>query len=187
MASLETIVARRAALLLHSLLPKDRERVMARLPLPDRDRMQALLRELQALGVPRSLGRSFADLGSEAHMAAQSGQSIVEQLCDHTAPVMARALQGCSPMTTACVLRSRSWPWGCEVLELLPASHRVAVFECMRKDVPQLAPAALDILYERLNASAVALLAAARDAPARRVGMLAQLGGRIKKALRWTP
>ena len=111
---------RRAALLLHAMAPVDRDWALAQLPADSRVRLQALLRELAALGIPHdpALLKQVASAGIPA------AEPTLDVLCDDAGsePPLA-AIAAADPARLAVVLRdepvdlvamllaARDWTW----------------------------------------------------------------------------
>jgi len=129
---------RRAALLLHSIVPADRQWLLDRLPPAQRSAIQALLDELTALGLPvdSELVRSAlaepaaVPLDDTTALRAASGQRIAQLLVDEPDRLIARVLR-CGP-----------WPWQEAVLIHIGASRR-------RRVVEHLGPVAANEAFQR--------------------------------------
>jgi hypothetical protein len=120
--------ARRAALLLHSLAPADRDWVLGRLPEPARATLSGLLRELGELGIPAdpALLAAVADSGqggtARVH-AVNDGDASVLRLCRVVAGFDPHALAALfreePAILTASFLRLFDWPWREQFLQSL--------------------------------------------------------------------
>lgn len=122
---------RRAALLVHALSPADQQRVIERLT-PDRQqRLQTLLHELQALGIPK--GRTWVP----EHKPDDSSDPAarLERLANDVALA---SLVGQSTDTVATLLAVKPWPWTEHVLAHWPAAERSTLASAVsqRRDIP---------------------------------------------------
>jgi hypothetical protein len=94
--------ARRAALMLHAMLPQDRQWLLAALPPPQGRALEEMLAELQALGIPpdRELLQPLADkvesmaAGELACLAPDGQQWLAERLEEEGPEFAARLLAG---------------------------------------------------------------------------------------------
>ena len=132
----ETFQARQAALLLHGLAPEVRRQVMGRLDRDHSSRLAPLLRELDELGVPASVGRQI----HQALTPPSDREAAIDQL---SADDVAKAFESISPVTIGRLLAAREWRWKSQLLERLPDARR-------HRAVGALAPAAMNALYECL-------------------------------------
>lgn len=145
----ESVALRRAALYIHGMNAGEQNQILARLNEADVASLQPLLAELGALGVPRSLGRQFADapraIGRDA--ARRELEADVGAL---KAEDVARVLARCSAGIAARFIGASNWPWREDVLGRLPASHRseLRVVDC--EGGWPLAPAVKTAICERL-------------------------------------
>lgn len=116
---------RRAALLLHSMVPADRQWLLDRLAPAQRSTVQALLDELTALGLPGDPELVRGALAEPAPvqpddtaaLRATPGERIAQLLIDEPDRLIARVLR-CGP-----------WPWQETVLTHIGASRRRRVVE----------------------------------------------------------
>lgn len=152
----ETMRARQAALLLHSLPPYLRRRVIARLNTSESSTLQPLLVELAGLGVSQSLGLQLQHLAISS-VPKPGTDALAEQVESLNAADVVARLSPCAAATVAQLLRAGGWSWKARVLELMPDGRRAEVLACMRSDSCPLAPAALRTLCERLCKDAVAV------------------------------
>lgn len=151
MSEHETAQARQAALMLHGLPAAAGRQVLARLTPAEQRRLQPLLDELSAMGVPAASASSPADpsAGAEGieHRAAESsaapGLSAKERAAALDADVIERCLRPCAAITAARLLQADVWPWRDRVLDLMPQPRRAAVCDAMRGHSVALAPAVL--------------------------------------------
>lgn len=151
MVARETLHARQAALLLHSLPADARARVLARLSAGEAARLQPLLKELAELGVSPSLGRKLQEITSSSATApALRDASACQRAESLSGADVARALQACAPVTVAALLRISEWPWKQEVLDRSSEVRRADVQRQMHDDAPALSPAVAEALCERL-------------------------------------
>ncbi|MCW7540874.1 hypothetical protein OOT46_23925 [Aquabacterium sp. A7-Y] len=157
---------REAALALHALVPSVRQQVLATLDADQRARLEPLLEELNALGLPTSLARAAA-----ADAPARSG-SLDDRLAALPADALAAALLTQGAATAAAALGVIDATRQAELLALLPEERRSAI-ERAQSQSPRLGPLARQALAE-------ALLTAARrqceaGAGARRTGLLSKV------------
>ncbi len=135
--------ARRAALVLHAMAPADRAWVLERMEPSQRDALQVLLSELQALGIPPDpsgldeLGAAAPDSIAAGTLppgeAASSGPEA-DPLMALGAPgiaLLARAWRAQPPLMVAQALCLRPWPWRAALLEQLPALQRRRVMDLL--------------------------------------------------------
>jgi hypothetical protein len=129
--------SRKAALLLHAMGPKDRDWLLAQLPTEQRGRLEALLAELDELGIPRdpALLREVAADASPAHAepgeplpATALGRLGIDGLIDTIEQAdpsaLARVLEEEPLGLVACLLSIREWRWTAAFLNQLDASRR---------------------------------------------------------------
>lgn len=149
--------ARRAALLLHSMIPADREWLLGELEPAQRAELERLLQELAAMGLPAD--RTLLDAGlapSEPaatpvgpHAKALAGvpaQAVVEALLNEPDRLVAQVLQ-CGP-----------WGWQAELFAALSPLRRRAVQDLLRQAAPaDAAPALSTALLESLRTRATEL------------------------------
>ena len=145
MGAPDTLHARRAALLLHAMPPVARQEVIAKLDADETARLEPLLAELTALGVPTSLGRPLQQIAT----AVATPQERAARLPAHR--VLER-LRDCSSMTTARLLEAAEWPWKKQVLERMRGLRRLEVQRHLGRGHPKLAPAVFAVLCEQLCA-----------------------------------
>jgi len=135
--------ARRAALVLHAMAPADRAWVLERMALSQRDELQALLSELQALGIPPDpSGLDELETAAPDSIAAgplpsgdaASSRADADPLMALGAPgiaLLARAWRAQPPLMVAQALCLRPWPWRAALLEQLPALQRRRVMDLL--------------------------------------------------------
>ena len=165
-------LARRAALTLHALGAADRAWLLAQLPPVQREQLQAMLRELEALGIPASgnllqdlLGAADAGVRPEAG-ASQAARAETSQLGSSTgfqqqqaalgrldAALVARILQSEPAGLIAQLLHIHAWPWRQAVLEQLGLVKRRRVEEFLDGLRRQVRPKAPDALHRSLVAA----------------------------------
>ncbi|MFD1836904.1 hypothetical protein [Paracidovorax cattleyae] len=166
--------ARRAALVLHGMAPADRAWVLERMAPSQRDALQALLSELQALGIPPdpagldALATAAPDSVAAAPLPtgnAASSPPEADLLMALGAPgvaALARAWRAQPPLMVAQALCLRPWPWRAALLEQLPALQRRRVTDLLGtvssgpSTAPALASAMLDGMRHCCDAPAVA-------------------------------
>jgi hypothetical protein len=155
MAAPETVQARRAALLLHSLSASARSEVIARLSDAESARLRPLLNEIECIGLSPSFA---ADLHEVPLPAAPlpAGVTLYEQVERLSAEQVASRVANCTPATIAHLLHAAEWPWKAQLLGLLSDARRVEVQARLRRSTTTLAPAALEVLYERVCLDPVA-------------------------------
>lgn len=113
---------RRAALLLHAMAPADREWILRHLPDAGKDKLQELLRELAALGIPRdaALLKQIAAapaaarepiLEVEALALEQAGASPAEVIAAADPARLAAILRDEPTELVTALLSLRDWPW----------------------------------------------------------------------------
>ncbi|BFO56024.1 MULTISPECIES: hypothetical protein [Comamonadaceae] len=165
--------ARHAALVLHAMAPADRAWVLERMAPSQRDALQALLSELQALGIPPDPagldGLGAAAAASIARGPVPSGEAASsgpesDPLMALGAPgiaLLARAWRAQPPLMVAQALCLRPWPWRATLLEQLPALQRRRVMDLLGNvssgpsTAPALASAMLDSMRRCCEAPAV--------------------------------
>ena len=191
----ETMQARQAALLLHGMQPTERQKVIARLDTAESSRLIPLLAELTELGLPparaEDVHRLVMDTAPE-QTTEERGQTPLERAGRLSAEEVVLALESCAPATASQLLSAGEWAWKASVLDRMSEPSRAAVLECLRKDPPSLAPAALQALCARLCTEAAqlpspfeGLRAETRRirGPAERAGV----GARLRRLVGWTP
>ena len=153
MAAPDSMRTRRAALLLHSLSPSVRGRVLARLPVAEASVLTPLLTELTALGIPKSQASVVEGLGDRAVREPTSAVERAERLQPEE---VLRGVENCAPATVALLLRSAEWPWKREVISMLSDRLRAKVLQ--ENNVQHAPPAAgvVRVLCECLCRDAVA-------------------------------
>jgi hypothetical protein len=113
------VEARRAALRLHALAPAQRSRVLALLDPQQADRVRPLLVELQQLGIPTM---AAVDRVKALHVApAPPPLATAERLSRISPQQAAGVLAGCSPTTSAALLRGAPASWRTAVQAALAA------------------------------------------------------------------
>jgi hypothetical protein len=118
--------ARRAALLLHAMAPADQAWMLAALPAPQRARLDVLLAELHALGIPAdsSLLRDLTQAGDSAPpMASQR----LLHLDASQVRTLAEVLASEPPQIAAWLLASKAWPWRDQLVATWNAEFRARV------------------------------------------------------------
>lgn len=193
-------LARRAALTLHALGAADRTWLLAQLPPLQRERLQAMLGELEALGIPASrnllkdlLGaadtppRPGADVSPAASIEASPPlggagfhqQQAVLSRMDPT--VVARVLQTEPAGLIAQLLNIQAWPWRQAVLEQLGLVKRRRVEEFLDGLHRQVRPKAPEALHRSLVAAVYSRAVDAAGAPGQDA-LPAQAGQRAASA-----
>lgn len=121
MSTTDTASLRQAALTLHALPERERQRVLARLDDSKRDALTPLLAELVTLGIPkgRQWVRDRQDIGATA--TALSPRERIARLSPEAA---LEALSAQSVDTAATVMQIANWPWLDQVLATWPADQR---------------------------------------------------------------
>ncbi|MCE3261345.1 MAG: hypothetical protein K0R43_424 [Pseudoduganella sp.] len=151
---------RQAALLLHDLAPADCDWLLQQLDAAEASTLQALLQELQALGIPAERG-----LQAQLTPAAPAASALLAQA---SAAHMLEVLDEMPSGLLAAVLSLESWPWEAAWLARLAPARRDALLVQAR---PALAPAVAAALRAELQGALqarVAAAAAALPAPAAR-------------------
>lgn len=131
--------ARHAALLLHAMAPTDRDWVLASLQPAERDGLQALLRELEELGIERDPSL-IAEATAAAAPATPTGhgdriddawletpvsdEAWLRRLADSQMPLLAASLRGEPPGLVVQFLRLSDWPWRHALLQALDPVQR---------------------------------------------------------------
>ena len=155
MAAPETLHARKAALLLHSLPALARRQVISKLDAAQATRLQPLLDELNELGISCTLGHQLDNLASSSADEANGPLSAQQQAMLLTAEDVARCLDACAPTTVAQLLRAAEWPWKEQVLDRMRDTRRTKILDNLRRDLPPLSPMVLHALCERLCSDAL--------------------------------
>jgi len=139
------VAGRRAALLVHAMPPADRLWLLAALPLPARERLEALLAELRSLEVPpdSDLLRELAD--APVSSAGEPAEDRIGRLDKAEVRSLVRILRGEPAAVAVRVLGMRPWPWKAAVLAQLPPAVARSV-----RGAPSLAPALERYLCEAL-------------------------------------
>jgi len=150
MDAFETIQARKAALLLHSLPPDAARQVLARLSAAESFRLRPLLDEIASMRLPRSVAAEWSNKPMPRDSSQPVAGTLRERVEQLSASQVAERMAKCAPSTIAHVLRAVEWPWKSQLLGLLSESRRFEVQACLCSSSKVLAPAALDVLYERL-------------------------------------
>jgi hypothetical protein len=182
MPASESIHARRAALLLHTLPPTQRAQVISRLDGVESARVQPLLDELNQLGVTAEFAARLRAQMDETLPAHQ--QSDLLRRTDALDPAaVAQCLDSCGNHTLAELLHAHSWSWKKFVLDRIHGPRRFAVLQSMH-DVTAPAPAVLESLCRQLCAGVAGLTAdgAGDGAPGSGRGSRVRL-----RLLRWLP
>ncbi|WP_284620588.1 hypothetical protein [Aquabacterium humicola] len=142
----------RAALALHAASADDRAWVLTQLAAGQREPLQALLDELESLGIPRETlqGAPAAApaAAADGHEAA-AAQTPIERLRRASAASMHAVLGGEPAGLTAAVLSLGPFAWRDECLALLPLQLRTAI-EAHARPSAALADAALRAVAPRL-------------------------------------
>lgn len=134
---------RQAAVLVHALSTKDRRWALQQLAPARRDRVTALVEELDALGVPRQqalIEAATADVPAlelpvEASREDGSPESTLNAWINaNGAAALAAILAGEPPALIARVLGLRDWAWRAEALRHLQPAVRADVVEHLRAD-----------------------------------------------------
>lgn len=153
--SSRTAQSRQAALMLHAMEPADRTWLLGQLPQPERETLQALLKELDTLGIPpdpdcldglvalREAPRPAEPpvaVSASASESAQSHAATGARLSDGDAMMsldaektarLARAWRAQPALLVAQALCLRPWPWRPALLEQLPAIQRRRVMDLL--------------------------------------------------------
>lgn len=153
---------RRAALMVHALGGADREWLLQQLPRDQRDRLQALLADLQALGIPADAALLQQAIAAPAPEPARATAPQPPALEDADPAALARALQNEPARLVAQLLHARAWPWRAALLEQLPALKRRRVEEALA--ALQGTPATPVALQEALVAAVLRRVPAAMPA-----------------------
>jgi hypothetical protein len=103
--------ARRAALLVHALPLNDRAWLLESLQPMDRAPLEALLAELQALGIPGDERLVDQALDVPVTAAPCTVQDRLNRLDAAQLRLLARALQREGPVLAARLLAAHEWPW----------------------------------------------------------------------------
>jgi hypothetical protein len=109
--------ARRAALVVHALPDRDREWLLQRIAPPQRQLLEPLLQELEAIGIPRAPGLL-------QDMRGASGGQAMEQ--DAQAESLRRVLEAEPLQLTAAILSLRDWPLAARFAAALGPQRRAA-------------------------------------------------------------
>ena len=117
--------SRHAALLLHTLAPADRHWLLEQLPADERRRLETLVAELGAIGIPPA-PELLDDLAPARARPAAGGQAL-PGLARAAADDVAAALAGEPAELLARVMALGAWPWIDEVLARIPAPTRQQV------------------------------------------------------------
>jgi len=169
--------AREAALLLHGLVPAQREAVLTRLAPGHLARLRPLLDELATLRIPPSLAhvQARAHGGAAAALAARAGGAPATPDPQRAG----RALRACAATTAAALLRDAPPAWRASVLAELPRDRRRDIVERLG-GAPALPPRVAEALHRRLCEETAGRLGRGRTAE-----RCAASGG-WKRWLRWT-
>jgi len=155
--------ARRAALLLHAMGPKDRAWALTRLDANERAMVEPLLRELVELGIPPDLPAAAlvpAKSARAAAMADRAGKAPAgRRRADGTAasdiglePALV-VLAGSPPALAAALLACAAWPWRAAALARLdPAVREAWAQRAQRPLAPALASALREVFERHVHA-----------------------------------
>lgn len=121
-ASLPEVSVRRAALVLHGLPEADSAWVLRALPAAHRALLEPLLRELQALGIPRE--RPLLESAASSGVDAGASQAPLQALDDRGIRNLARILQAEPWGVAACLLGAGEQSWREPLLAALDADAR---------------------------------------------------------------
>lgn len=166
--------ARQAALLLHTLAPRDRDWMLSQLTPAQQDEARRLLAELGELGVPSdpSLLRDVLGAATErapaggTPAAAVAGRPTVERMSRLPAGTVAALLQQEPDALVARVLRIAAWPWRDAVLDVLGPTRRRRLQDVASNGMAPPRSAALDsALLDTLCARAAGMVPAAGTMP----------------------
>lgn len=165
MATLPQDDPRKAALLLHSMAPLDRDWLLERMPDGAREVLRLLLEELAELGIPADaqwVGRLLdtPDAGAAGAVARPpgTGSGDADFLMDigtDGVQALAQAWIGQPPWLVARALCLRPWPWRPQLLGQLSVAQRHSVADLFES---------MPLEAARDNAMAKALMAAMRQA-----------------------
>jgi hypothetical protein len=139
------LLARKTALLVHALATRDREWLYGHLPDSERASVQALVTELESLGIPADAtlldevrgatgaarpkprdGISQVD-GPESLQTERRGDTDLEALDGADPDVLASILADEPPGLIAVLLSLREWPWYRDLLQQLDVSRRLQI------------------------------------------------------------
>lgn len=159
---------RQAALLVHAMASSDRQWLLAKLHPQEQENLQALLAELESLGIPadRSIltevlsstptdiaSPSFSDGGMraslypsssmESDLTGMSDTVYLAQLKAIDATVLATILRSEPALLIARLLQVRDWPWHLDLLEKLSHNKRQKVQDLLRNPCSTKSGAAL--------------------------------------------
>jgi hypothetical protein len=151
-AASESLHARQAALFLHGLPCSVREQVLVRLPASESSRLQPLLNELAALGIPKSQAAAIERLGA----ALPQPRTAVERAERLQPEQVLRSIESCTASTVALLLRGAQWPWKDEVIHRMSDALRSQVLQGSNAEYARPAPAVLRVLCECLCRDAAA-------------------------------
>lgn len=132
---------RRAAVALYGVSAADRAAVLGQLPPADRDRLTALLAELQSLGFSRDVAAAAGEdtgEGAEDRLALAGDAELFAVLVDEPDGLTAR------------LLAVRAWPWRDSLLEQFPPARRAAILALHPTPAPALQDALLIGLAARV-------------------------------------
>lgn len=120
--------ARRAALLLHTVSTDDRAWLLERLDVSDRARLQGLVDELRAIGIPPA-PELLEELGPTV-VAGARGDAVVPSGLRHADPVALASVFAAEPAELiARVIAQGPWPWTGALLARMGASQRQQVLD----------------------------------------------------------
>jgi len=117
---------RRAALMLHALLPQDRQWLLERLSPERRAQLGALLAELAELGIPRDerLVRDALAIARPASPITAEASDAWATLACQSAGAISTLLEGEPAGLVARLLAMRTWPWADALMQSYDAARR---------------------------------------------------------------
>jgi hypothetical protein len=164
--------SRQAALLLHAMLPTDREWLLNQLPVNDRSKLQAMLGELTSLGIApepdlvKTVAHEidvtnkkepiidFAGMAECGVSKIKTSGDAIEFLLSASPTDIVQILRSEPPGLIARLLRIYSWPWSDELLAQLGVIKRRNVEDAMASIVtcgPKLGEALVIQLAQQLE------------------------------------
>jgi hypothetical protein len=121
--------ARRAALLLHTVSTDDRAWLLSRLEVSDRVRLQGLVDELRAIGIPPA-PELLEELGPTVAAGVHGGDAVASSGLRHADPFALASLFAAEPAELiARVIAQGPWPWTGALLARMGASQRQQVLD----------------------------------------------------------
>lgn len=146
--SAESGGARHAALLLHAMAPADRAWMLEALPAAERDELQGLLAELEALGIasdPTLIADATASTArsAPAQRAPMSDEEMLHALDGAQQSAMIRLVRAEPVGLIAAWLRVADWPWSEGLLNALEPGHRRRVEAALSAAASSSTPPAL--------------------------------------------